>query len=1697
MHQCFRHSVFTLGFCLLGTLLLQADDKTTAKKKVSFEKEIQPIFQAHCQGCHQPAKARGDYVMTSFEKLLAGGDSGKKAIVAGKPAESDLLRQITPVNGKARMPEGKPHLTQVEIDLIKQWISEGAENDSKYIGKLINEENPPVYSRLPVITSLDYSPDGKWLAVSGYHEVLLFHVTEDYKPAGRLIGLSERIQTVRFSPNSETLAVAAGQPARMGEIQIWDINKKKLLFSKSTTYDTVYGVNWSPDGTKVAYGCADNTVRAIDVKTGEQVFQQGSHNDWILDTIFTKDNANILSVGRDRTVKLSEVATQRFVDNVTSITPGALRGGINSIARHPSRDEIVVGGADGTPKVYRIFRETARVIGDDANLLRELEPMPGRVNGVAVSTDGKRIAAVNSLDGLGVISIHSYEFDTKVPDEIKKINSKTVDSRNAKEKADLIAFYHKETKLIGKLELKDAALFTISYHPKGETVAVAGSDGMVRILDAAKVTEQKKFPVVQLTKNATTAATKPANYQRPFEPVTSEAAPTSKIVQLEVEPKNISFKSPFDYAQLLVTARLESGDRIDVTRLATKELSAAIVELQPTGILLPRTEGEAKLTIRMAGQAVTVPIQITGLLKTEEVAFSQDVMPVLSRMGCNAGTCHGSQQGKNGFKLSLRGYDPIFDIRAFTDEMASRRTNVASAADSLMLLKATASVPHVGGQLFKAGEAHYEVIRQWISQGAQLKPSPKVVSIDVFPKNPVIQKENSLQQMRIIATFSDGKSRDVTLDAFIESGNSEVATANKAGLITAIRRGEAPILARYEGSYAATTVSVMGDRSAFVWKKPEGYSKIDDLVASKWKRMKILPSDVCGDAEFLRRAYLDLTGLPPTIEEVKAFLEDKKETRAKREAIVDKLIGSPDFVDYWTNKWADLLQVNRKFLGVDGAKAFREWIRKEVEANTPYDQFVRKILTVKGSNKAEPAASYYKILRDPASIMENTTHLFLGVRFNCNKCHDHPFERWTQDQYYETAAYFAQVKLDADPASGNNRIGATAVEAGKPIYEIISDQAKGEINHERTGNVAAPKFPFKAEGESKADASRRDQLASWITARNNPYFARSFVNRVWGYLFGAGLIEPLDDIRAGNPPSNPELLNYLADEFIKSNFDVRKLMTMMAKSRTYQLSVIPNQWNADDKLNFSHAYPRRLQAEVLYDTIHKVVGSTTKVPGVNPGTRAAALPDVGYEAPGGFLATTGRPVRESACECERSTGLQLGAVMTLVNGQVIGEAIGDSQNALVKLAAEEKDDKKLIETIFLRIYNRPVTPNELKETLAVFQQIKADHETLAAKLKEREDWFAKEKPGLEKKREEAIALAEGKLAEYRKEYDPRRAKEEKDRLDAIEAAKKLVTEHEKSLLSNSSELEKKLASGRLDWVRLNPRTLNATNGSSLQKRDDLSIVGSGELKKTNYTITAGTDLRKITAMRLEVLSDDKLPSKGPGRAPNGNFVLSQFEVKYATKKDPKAFKPVAFSKATADFSQDSFGPDQTINGKANNGDKGWAIVPNTGTTHWVVYELKEALDAEEGVIFSITLKHQHSLPDHSIGRFRISITSSKPPVALGVFDELQTVIDLPNEQRSDAQKAVLQSYYKSVDPKYKELAGKLAVAQRPLPMDAKLTELETLVKEAKKPVPTDGKLAQLRLDAEQSKKQTEQERLTAVQDIAWALINSPAFLFNH
>ena len=741
---------------------------------------------------------------------------------------------------------------------------------------------------------------------------------------------------------------------------------------------------------------------------------------------------------------------------------------------------------------------------------------------------------------------------------------------------------------------------------------------------------------------------------------------------------------------MLVEGRRADGSRGDLTDSALYEVTGGGVTFDKQGFARGLKDGATVVKVRAGGRSVDLPLAVKDMTKPLPVSFVRDVMPTIARVGCNAGTCHGSAKGKKGFKLSLRGYDPEYDYLQLVDDLAGRRFNRAAPDESLMLLKPATAVPHEGGHVLDVDSARYRLLRDWIAEGVQsdVGKTARVASLEVFPKVIDLDKPGDSQQMLVLAHYPDGSTRDVSLDVIYSSSVPDTAIVNESGRVEAVRRGEASILVRYEGAYGVDNVTVMGDRSGFAWKPMPENSEVDAFVNRKLLKLKIIPSTTCTDAEFLRRVSFDLVGLPPSPEKVRAFLADKADSITKRNRAIDELIDSPEFIAHWTHKFADLLQVNRKLLGDKGTWSFVRWIETAIATEVPYDKMVRSVVTAQGSSYDNPPVNYYRASKEPSVALENATQLFLGIRFSCNKCHDHPFEKWTQGQYYGLAAYWGQVGVKTGRREGE---------------QVVFDKDSGEVTHPKDGRVVPPGFPYEHAGKVRSEASRRDKLADWLTSAENPYFARSLVNRVWSYFLGRGIIEPVDDIRSSNPASNPELLDWLEKDFIAHGFNLKRLMRTIARSRTYQLSIVTNDFNADDLANFSHAVPRRLTAEQLLDAIDVATGHRPSFPGVPPGYRADQLPD-SQVAAGGFLDLFGRPARDTPCECERSSEVSLSQALNLVNGPTIADALIDPQGRIARLLKTNPDDASIVEEMYLAALSRPPTVDEVVKAKVYLKQ---------------------------------------------------------------------------------------------------------------------------------------------------------------------------------------------------------------------------------------------------------------------------------------------------------------------------------------------------------------------------------------------------------
>ncbi|HEV8541952.1 MAG TPA: DUF1549 and DUF1553 domain-containing protein [Verrucomicrobiae bacterium] len=773
--------------------------------------------------------------------------------------------------------------------------------------------------------------------------------------------------------------------------------------------------------------------------------------------------------------------------------------------------------------------------------------------------------------------------------------------------------------------------------------------------------------------------------------------PLPPITVLQLEPAQLTLHDARDARRVLVWGKTADGQKVDLTSEAVFTTQSEALAIEADKYISPRAKGEGEVFVSAAGQSTHLPVMVENA-DNPPIRFVRDVVPIMSRIGCNAGTCHGSAKGKNGFKLSLRGYDPQFDYQALITDIAGRRFNRVKAEESLMLLKPTAEVPHEGGMVLKPDSREYKLLRDWIAQGTKFEDQAKARAnrIEVLPPEIDLTLPGMTQEIIVLAHYPDDSVRDVTREAVISSSSGEIATVKNA-VVTGIRRGEAAILIRYEGNYATEELRVMGDRSGYQWADLSEYNFIDQHVNAKLQKMKILPSELCTDAEFVRRVSLDLTGLPPKAERVREFLANSAPSKEKRAKLVDELIGSENYVEFWANKWADLLQLSSENLGTKAIWQYRDWIRASIEQNKPYDKFVREILLANGSSYKNPAGNYYRVLREPGKIAEDVSQTFLGVRFNCNKCHDHPFERWTQNQYYEFAAYFANLSFKRGPI-GKEEV---KVEAGGThnVYaeEILYRNPATQVEHPKTGKVVSPKVPYGTASAITPEEDRRQAFVDWLASKDNPFFAKAMANRVWSYFFGIGIIQPVDDIRSSNPPSNAALLDALTENFIAGQFDIRQLMRTICNSRTYQLSFLPNKWNSDDQINFSHARPRRLTAEQLYDAISFVTGANKPFAGLPKGMRAVEVAD-GKVAGDEFLSLFGRPKRQSACECERTSNITLSHAMSLINGSTVGEAVSAPHNAIEKLVERESNNQKVVAELYYMILSRPPTEKELNVT---------------------------------------------------------------------------------------------------------------------------------------------------------------------------------------------------------------------------------------------------------------------------------------------------------------------------------------------------------------------------------------------------------------
>ena len=813
-----------------------------------------------------------------------------------------------------------------------------------------------------------------------------------------------------------------------------------------------------------------------------------------------------------------------------------------------------------------------------------------------------------------------------------------------------------------------------------------------------------------LAASATLTPTAAADvYPKAPPPPDTVALPKSADVKaLAIYPTQVSLKGTDDAAQLVVTATMNDGRLQDLSGDVQYAVGdAKVARVLPSGRVLPLANGSTQLVATFGDKSVTVPVAVKHADENLPINFPNQVVPVFTKLGCNSGGCHGKASGQNGFKISLLGYEPEVDYAALVVEGRGRRLMPSAPDSSLFLLKATGAVPHGGGKKLEKDSDEYRLIRRWIAAGTPYgKPTdPTVTKITVYPEHRVTTRQNK-QQFAVYAHYSDGYVEDITRRAQYESNDQEIATVDPSGQVRTLGlSGEAAIMARFQGHVSTFRATVPLGAKTPDWQFPV-QTVVDTHTSKKWKDLGLVPSDPAPDEVFVRRAYVDLTGTLPTPKQVQEFVADKDPK--KRDALVDRLVDSPEFAFYFANKWADILRVKRGRDGTSaqrakGTFAFHNWIREAIAGDKPYDEFVRDILSATGEESKNPPTVWYKDLKDPEQFVDDTAQVFLGLRIACANCHHHPYEKWSQDDYWGLAAFFGRVAKKQVPVPGASQ---------QSNLQVIYSKPDGGVTNKRTQKPAVWKPLDGDPMEMERGEDPRHKLADWMTDPKNPFFARAVANRYWAHFFSRGIVDPIDDMRVTNPPSNPELLDTLAKTLVDNKFSLKALVKTIAKSRTYQLSALPNEFNKHDKQAFARYYPKRMSAEVLLDAVCQVTDSPTQFGGLPQDRfapkRAIMLPDESFNSY--FLDVFGRPQRISACECERVSEANLAQALHLLNSDEIQQKLSRANGRADTLAnaKDARPDAEKVTELFQWAFGRKPTPDDLTAALAHIEKHKAN-----------------------------------------------------------------------------------------------------------------------------------------------------------------------------------------------------------------------------------------------------------------------------------------------------------------------------------------------------------------------------------------------------
>ncbi len=1264
-------------------------------------------------------------------------------------------------------------------------------------------------AHVDVLQAIAWSPDGKRLATAGFRRVGLWQTSPLKRERDWTNGLVGRVSSLTFSPDGSRLAVGDGEAGRSGFVRVFSVESGERLASWRAHADSIFGLQFSADGKRLVTTGGDRLVRVWDAESHKEIATLEGHTAQVLAVAFNTNATQVVSGGADKQLKVWDIATREKL-----VTLGNHTAAINAVA-WPAGTNAIYAATDAGG-VYRYTNlkphtgEQSSATADERHLATVLDA----IFSLTVAHDGKQIA-VGRHDG--VVQV----FDGEGKEQRKLVAASETEGMAALDGARPSLTPALSPRERGKVTMpgnvtRPALRFSQTRNgPRqpgaGENQNVAGGS-----LSPGERVGVRAGPTGRLEETPTS---QPQPQQGQSDRTSSRrllraSLKATTVIGLSAEPKALALSLDAPRTRSLLTATTADGFEHDVSELAKFSAGRkAPFMVSDTGEILAQNVGEGTVKATFGKLAVEIPVKVaavgngvasltlarkdqslltlapTGLAGSSNAAaplsFGRDVLPVLARAGCAAGTCHAKPEGQNGFKLSVFSYDPKHDYAEIVKDTRGRRVFPAASDESLLLRKPLGLVAHEGGKRFEVGSETHLLLRRWIQEGMSfaLTNEPSLERLTIFPNERRYQHGAS-QRLRLEAVYSDGSVRDVTRLAAFESNDKEIAQVDESGRLSVGQiTGQGVIVARYMGLVAASRVVVPSERvlpvEQFTTLPRQNF--IDDLAYAQFQRLGLFPSDLSSDVEFLRRASLDALGVLPTPADVNAVLAwsgkpDRStevsqsgpaltpalspgergkvtapadstrtsprfsptpdsprqsdagirtgatgdslssgkragvragspsealeaEVQARRRALIDQLLERPEFADYWANKWADLLRPNPDRVGVKSVLTLDEWLRASFRADKPYDQFVREILLTEGSNHRDGPAVVYRDRRDPPELTTMFSQLFLGTRLECAKCHHHPNEKWSQDDFYQFAAFFGPVKQKGAGLS-------PPISAGRETFYFAPG---GEVKHPVTGKVMSPRAPDGPVLKPADGTDPRAALADWLTSTNNPFFARAAVNRVWATFFGRGLVEPVDDFRSSNPCVNEPLLDALAADFAAHGYHLKNLIRTIVGSRLYQLSSTPNESNLADTKNFSRAYRRRLPAEVLLDAVNDATGVPDTFVATAPGTRAMQTWSYKIESP--FMDAFTRPNPSSDPPCERDRQMSVVQSLHLMNAQNLQAKLSNPAGRVRKLAEGARPPPEVVHELYLSTLGRPPTTAELQVATAAFSAKNATRQT--------------------------------------------------------------------------------------------------------------------------------------------------------------------------------------------------------------------------------------------------------------------------------------------------------------------------------------------------------------------------------------------------